>query len=383
MALGIYEQFTQFFDDKEHILFVFEDKSDIDAIASSVALATWLEGKGKNIDVVSHEFSLPRKASFLSRAQDFRSAFPHLKKFTISVDVKKNGIDELSYDVKDEKLHIYITPKQGFISPAQIQTAESNFRYDAIVLINTGSYVALGSLYEHNSDVFHKLPTLLLDHRPEVKKMANVNIVDITASSTTEVLFSLFSQIDETSITKDIATALLTGMIAQTNSFKHDYIPPHSLERAGKLMHMGADRSFIIKQLYQTKTLSSLKLWGQTLSHLQHNPDIDLVYSTLTREDFIRSGAEPEDLYDIIDELIANAPAAKIILLLHEGVKKDQETIHCLLYTTQDYSAKSMLSLFQGTGNDDIAYATVKSQSLQKTAELVIAAISRAVTHKT
>lgn len=375
MALNTTEQLTQFLSGKEHVLFVFERANDIDAIASATALAHWLEARGTNVDVVSPGFTLPRKAAFLSRANDFRSAFPHLKKFTITVDVQKNGIDELSYDVKDEKLHIYITPKEGFLTREQINTAESAFRYDAIVLMNTTSFLSLGKMYEQNSELFHTVPTLLLDHRPQTEKMANLNIVDLTASSTTELLFNYFVGTDESGVSPDIATALLTGMIANTNSFKQDHIRPHTLERAGKLMHMGADRAFIIKQLYQTKTLSSLKLWGQALAHINHDPGLGLVYSTITRDDFARTGAAQDDLYDIIDELIANSPEAKIILLANEHLDPTNPAIHFIVYTTEQYSARDMISLFQPTGDETVAYCTVKSKSLHKATELLIGAI--------
>ena len=73
-------------------------------------------------------------------------------------------------------------------------------------------------------------------------------------------------KLGEEHITKEVATALLTAMIDSTRSFTSDSVKPHTLKTASKLMALGADRQYIIHNLYRTKTIGSLKLWGQALT---------------------------------------------------------------------------------------------------------------------
>ena len=133
-------------------------------------------------------------------------------------------------------------------------------------------------------------------------------------------------------IDADIATALLAGMITKTNSFKTENTKPNTLTIASRLMHLGANRDHIVQNLYRTRAISTLKLWGQALSHLQYDKSIGLVWTTITRDDFTRAGAQEHELYEIIDELIASSPEAKIIALLHEH--QADNIIHIIVTTT-------------------------------------------------
>ena len=167
-------------------------------------------------------------------------------------------------------------------------------------------------------------------------------------------------------------------MIAATHSFRTKNVKPQALSLASKLMHIGADREYIIERLYRTKTLATLKLWGQALNHLEHRQDLGLVSTLLTREDFIRSGASEYDLYDIIDELIANSPEAKMILLLHESIKEnDQESIYGILQTQNGFNAKEFLSHLNAAGDKRQATFVIKNKTLKQVESEIIAEIEK------
>jgi hypothetical protein len=53
--------------------------------------------------------------------------------------------------------------------------------------------------------------------------------------------------------------------------------------------------------LYQTKDISTFKLWGIILNNLQYDKENDLVWSILTREDFKKTDADRKDLEKISD----------------------------------------------------------------------------------
>ena len=65
-----------------------------------------------------------------------------------------------------------------------------------------------------------------------------------------------------------MATALLAGMIAATNSFQSPQVTPQTLELASQLIVRGADRQKVIESLYRTKDIDTLKNWGKVLSRL-------------------------------------------------------------------------------------------------------------------
>jgi phosphoesterase RecJ-like protein len=175
-----------------------------------------------------------------------------------------------------------------------------------------------------------------------------------------------------------IAHCLLTGMISETHSFKTQTVTPSTLNIAGKLMNLGANRDTIVKHLYRTRSISALKLWGEALSHLQIDKNIGLAWTTLTREDFARSGAEETDLQGIIAELIGNSPEAKIII--NEPKNHDNKRIiHGLLSVDKQFDALELLRSFNPQGNKKTATFVIEHKTLKEVEEMAIETIKKSV----
>ncbi len=374
MSLTIPQQIQQLIEHKKHILLTFRADGGGDAIASACALFLFLQKMNARADMVVDHFTLPRQYQFLKGADSIRPEFASLQKFIMTVDVAKAGVQELSYDVKEQTLRIFITPKTGFLTRDHVRTAQSDFKYDLIITVGTRDLESLGALYDNNTDLFYKTPIVNIDHHPANEHFGQINCIDLTATSTAEVVYDLFKKLGEQYIDADIATALLTGMIAHTHSFKTENVKPFTLATAGKLVSLGADRDYIIKNLYRTRTISTLKLWGHALSHMQEDKTTGLVWTAITREDFTRSGAAEQDLNDIIDELISTAPEAKSIVLFHEHTDPArQNSIHVIMRATEKHvNAMELLRPFNPKGNADDATCVVEGRNLKQAEDEVV-----------
>jgi len=375
MALSDIEQIHQLVNEQKYILVTFQAHGNSDAVASAVALVAFLTSLEKRVDIVVDGFSLPEKLSFLKIARSFQSGFSHLQKFVITLDVSDQGVEELSYDVKEGKLRIYITPKAGAISKEQVSTAQTDFKYDLIMTVDTPDLTSLGKVYTDNTDLFFSVPIINIDHHASNEHYGQINLIDYSLATCAEVLFELFSKLDEKHISKEVATALLTAMIDTTRSFTTEHVKPHTLRTASKLMTLGADRQYIINNLYRTKTIGSLKLWGHALSNLERHSNINLVATRITRDAFQHTGATESALYDIVDELISNSPEAKLILLTHEHAG-DDDTIHCILYGARGTDAKELLKAFNATGDDMRASIVMRGKTLREVEDKVIQEIT-------
>lgn len=371
MALSEVEQIHHLIHEKKHILITVRKDGGSDAIASAVALVAYLKALGKRADVVIDGFELPAKLQFLKIARTFKSAVSHLQKFILSVDVGEAGVEELSYDVQNQKLRIFVTPKEGFLTREHVKTAQTDFKYDLIFTLGTPDLESLGALYDNNTELFYKVPIINIDNHTSNEHYGQTNVIDYTAATTAEVLYDVFLKLGEEHISKEVATALLTAMIDSTRSFTSDGVKPHTLKTASKLMALGADRQYIIHNLYRTKTIGSLKLWGQALANLEKHTNIGLVTSRISREAFSHTGATERDLYDIVDELIANSPEAKLVLLTHEHAGGD-DTVHSILYGAKGIDAKMLLKAFNASGDHMRASITMRGKSLREVEEKVI-----------
>lgn len=382
MSLTEVEQIKKLIENSKHALITFRANGNGDAIASGLALVLFLEKIGKQVDIVAQDFHLPKTFKFLKKSDSIRGHFPYLQKFVITVDVQRSGVQELSYDLKDEKLRVFITPKQNFLSRDDIRTAQSDFKYDIIFVLGTTDLEALGGIYDNNTELFYKKPIINIDNANANEHFGHINLTDITATSTAEILYHLFKDWQAENIDKDIATALLTGMIDATRSFKSANVQPRALTAASELIHLGADRDFIVQNLYRTRSLATLKLWGQALSHLQHDVTTGVVWTTITRDEFVRSGAHADDLYDIIHEIIGTAPEAKFIVLFHEQSGPDDQTprIHVILDALKGYDAKQILKSYPPVvGDKKQVTVIIAGKNLAEVEKEIIDVIKKAV----
>ena len=115
-----------------------------------------------------------------------------------------------------------------------------------------------------------------------------------------------------------IATSLLTGIIAETNSFQHAKTTPRAFLKASQLIAQGGKHQEIIRELYKTKSIALLKLWGRALARLKEVPELSVVYSLVNHSDIEKTSSKPEDVFGVMKELVASLAGAKIILFLAE-----------------------------------------------------------------
>lgn len=376
------QQIEKLLQGKKDILITFRKDGSGDAIASATALALYLENLGKRADIVIDEFDLPKNLNFLKKSKTIKPNFSHLQKFIITVDSKKTGVHELSYDLKEDNLRIFITPKKGFLTRNDIRTAQSDFKYDLIFTIDSPTLESLGSIYDNNTELFYDKPIINIDYKTTNEHFGQINTIETTATSTGEVLFNLLEGMNAEHISDKVAEAILTAIISNTRSFKSQNIKPHTLSLASKLMKLGADRDYIVQNLYRTKTLSTLKLWGKALSNIEHDRNSDLVWTSITRDDFVRSGAHAHELYDIVDELISNSPEADLIALFHEKNSETDKTPHVnvILNANKGYNASNLLQPFHPVvGDKKRATTVIAGKTLKEVEEEVINYIKKTV----
>jgi phosphoesterase RecJ-like protein len=113
------------------------------------------------------------------------------------------------------------------------------------------------------------IPLINIDRRRHNAGYGTINIVDEQASSISELVHKVLHAIDHRLIDTEIATALLTGMIIATNSFRAHNVRPETLALASQLIETGAQREKIIHHLYRSRSLSTLRLWGVALTRLK------------------------------------------------------------------------------------------------------------------
>jgi phosphoesterase RecJ-like protein len=335
------EQIVTAIEKAQRIVIVFNRDWQGDAVASALALKLWLEKIGKIADIAAEKPSSVSSYAFLPSFASIKAQLNNLRKFIISLDITNTEVKEIEYKVEGSKLDFIISPKNGFFKHEDISSRQSGFTYDLIITLNAPDFESLGSIYDHDTEILFETTVINIDHEAANDNYGQINHVNINAVATAEILYELF-QSKKDSINADIATCLLAGLIAETKSFKTANVSPRTLTIASDLIGLEGRREEIINALYRSRQLNVLKLWGSVLMGLKSDYDNRLVWSMIRGEDFVATETKPEDLSDVIDELIVSLPSAQVIVLAYETNNKVEVLVQSVknldaLYVSQPW----------------------------------------------
>lgn len=331
MILEPQDQLKKFLDNSKEVLLLIPQNPSADAVGSAWALYYFLEKK-KIKPTIAFANHLSKKFEFLPRPEQIINDISGARDFVLSFDISKNKIIKLRSEEQDNKFNIYLTPERGSIDPRDFSFILAKFKYDLLITIDTPDLEGLGKLYNSNTDLFFEVPLVNIDCRSNNENFGQINLVDVTASSSAEIVGKILEEIDSSSIDENIATCILTGIIGATDSFQKKNTTPKSLLIAAGLMDKGADQQKIIRWLYKTQPLHILKLWGRAMAKLQWDPEINLVWSVLTLDDFVQSRASIQDVSMILEKFQENYSEGKIFM----AVYNDTPNSSLIVVETQD-----------------------------------------------
>ena len=124
-------------------------------------------------------------------------------------------------------------------------------------------------------------------------------------------------------ISKEIAACLYTGIMTDTGNFRYDYTTAETLDIAASLARSGAEISKIAMAVYETKTLSSVKILGAAMYRLETSETGNVAWSVLPKQLMDSLGAKSEDLTGLVDQ-IRSVKGVEVAVLFREeddGIK--------------------------------------------------------------
>lgn len=368
MALNQIQQIYEAILRSQNPLIITKRAWNLDSVTSGLGLLKLAERLEKNADFVCENFNPHKNIKFLPGIDKVKPEIENLNRFIIKLDTSKTKIKELGYDLKGDALEIYLSPKFGNWSPDDIATETSPYKHDLVLAVDTPDLESIGRAYEQYADFFYRTPIINLDTNPANEHFGQINHVDLTPTSSSELIYTIYDNINRSFVDEDTATLLLAGMIAKTNSFKTPNIKPQTLAAASQLVSLGARREDIIHNLYRTRNIQTLKLWGRALARLKDHEETGLVWTLLAKQDFLHAGATPEDLEDVIQELITSYPKARVVSVIYET----ENGIDCILHAERPLNALDMTSRWQGEGENERVRFSLENMSLIAAEEKII-----------
>jgi len=365
--IDLEKQAIQHINKAKKILLVLASQPSSDAVGSALAWKIFLEKMDKGVTVVCSGTDF-KDSNWLPGFSAIKPSLNNVAKFIVSVPLKDAKVEQVKYLIEDGVLNFIISPKEGFFSKEEVKASYSGYQYDLVISLGSPDFEALGTIYDKNIDFFYKTTVINIDHSPYNEEYGQINLLDLSAVSVSEICYFLMKTINKDLVNEDIATCLLFGIISKTKSFKTTNITPRSLSYTSELVNIGAKREEIVNRLYRLKDLKTLKIWGRVLNCLKNSSDGKLVYASLYRNDFLDLEASETDLTEVVDELIATLPKANLVALFYSQTErrfssqnfaeaekaeaKDQSLIQASI--DKPFSSKLLLYAFKNTNAAEI-----------------------------
>jgi bifunctional oligoribonuclease and PAP phosphatase NrnA len=271
-----------------------------------------------------------------------------------------------------------VPPMYGFMPRIDRfrQDPEPGRNYDLIVVGDCGDLERIGSVLGRNADLFGRVPIVNIDHHVSNTGFGEVDWIDPTAAATCEMDTLLMPALGVPLSAAEgaIAASLIAGVVIDTANFQHPNTTARTLRVAAELVAARAPLFDTARLLYRTKPNHQLALFGTVLAKLQSELDGRLVWTTLEREDLVRTGSTAADAEGVSDMLSQSASAAVAILFK----ETDGSTRISVRTREGGVDATVLTGRFGGGGHARAAGATI-SLPPAKAREAVLAEARRLV----
>ncbi|HOY56075.1 MAG TPA: bifunctional oligoribonuclease/PAP phosphatase NrnA [bacterium] len=187
--------------------------------------------------------------------------------------------------------------------------------YDLIIVLDCADFTRSNLGRYLNFDIDHPL-IINIDHHPNNPEFGEINLVIKQASSTAEIVFDWFKQIDF-KVDKAVSEMLLCGMVSDTESFSNAATNQNVLQQASELMQKGANLNLIVTKVLKNKKLRPLNFLGKVLTNIKFNTNFKLASALITNQDLEDFGLKEEELSGVAN-FLKNTEEGEIFLVLKE-----------------------------------------------------------------
>ncbi len=244
------QQIVQNVKDVTNILVTVSKDPSVDELSAALGLTIFLNALGKHATAV-FSGKVPPAITFLEPDKTFEGTADSLRDFIIALDKEK--ADHLRYKVVDDAVKIFITPYRTTISEQDLEFSQGDYNVELVLALNVENSDHLDEALEAHGRIFHDATIVTITSGDIKSTLGVADWHDSTASGVSEMLVELIDGLKTPKATLDdqMATALLTGIVATTERFSNELTSSKTMNAAAELMAAGANQQLIAVQLQE------------------------------------------------------------------------------------------------------------------------------------
>ena len=141
-----------------------------------------------------------------------------------------------------------------------------------------------------------------IDHHHDNTRFGTVNLVDVDASCTAEILYDLAGLLG-VELTPEIANALYVALVTDTGKFMYENTDARSHRMAAGLIEAGVEVNEVYRRLYEHAPIEKLRLLARALDQIELLDDGRLAITYISADDYAATGASEALTEGVIDHL--------------------------------------------------------------------------------
>ena len=251
-----------------------------------------------------------------------------------------------------------------------LKAPEPDRTFDCVIAVDAASYERL----ERWLIIFNLVNLINIDHHPSNTRYGDINWIASHSASSGEMIYQLI-QAARWPLSRPIADCLFTAISTDTGSFQYPSTSQSTFETAGQLVKKGADLGAICDEVYQSYSLSRVRLLKRVYNQFKLTEENQIAYLWLKKTDYAKSGATREDTEGLIDHIRAIEPV--LVACLFEEIEPGETRIS-LRSKDPAVNVDTIARQFGGGGHKAASGARVEGKPLT-IQRRVISAIRKAL----
>lgn len=276
----------------EKIVILTHESPDGDAIGGSLAMKFMVEELGKKADVIIPEY--PRMFQFLPATEEIK-----------------------------------------------IESETKN--YDLAISIDCANFKRLAE----NEYFEQAKKTIVIDHHGSNNMYGDLNYVNPVSPACCEILVSM-AEYFKISISKEIGTCVMTGIITDTGGFRYMGVTPETFEYSAELLRLGVDIPDIYKRTMGTKTKANFELTKRIIDRMELLEDGKVAFTYMNTKDELEVNAEPGDHEGLVN---IGKDIEGVLVSIFIRQKDDEEAYKVSLRSEEGINVSDICLLFGGGGH--------------------------------
>ena len=228
-----------------NILVTVSANPSVDQLAACIGLTIMLNKLKKHATAV-FSGAVPSTLDFLKPDDTLEKNTDSLRDFIISLD--KSKADKLRYKVEENVVKIFITPYRTSINQDDLDFSQGDFNVDVVLALGVHQQEDLDQAITMHGRILHDA-TVMSVNTVEGAELGSINWTDKDTSSLSELAVVITDELGKDLMDSQIATALLTGIVAETERFSNEKTSPETMRLSAELLTAGANQQLVASEL--------------------------------------------------------------------------------------------------------------------------------------